>query len=582
MGTFEIRDDFYLNGEKVKIISGSIHYFRVVPEYWRDRLLKLKNMGCNTVETYIAWNVHERRKGEFDFTGIRDVERFVRMAQELGLWVILRPAPYICAEWEFGGLPAWLLKEEGIHLRCGDERYLNHFLAYYDELIPRLVPLQITHGGPVIMMQVENEYGSYCEDKDYLARLRDALISRGIDVPLVTSDGPTDDMLACGKCEGVFQTGNFGSGAEERFGVMKKHGISPLMCMEFWCGWFDHWGCGAHSTTSAEKAAYEFDEILKRGHANIYMFHGGTNFGFMNGSNDYDALAPDVTSYDYDSPLTEDGRITEKYRLFREVIARHSDKPLEELSIPEIPRRAYGEARRVASAPLLDQAAKKTPVRALHPMSMEMLDQDVGFTLYRTKLIHEPNLSTIQLVGGGDRAKIYLDGKHLVTLYDRELLSEYEFKTPVAFTPGAVLEILVENMGRVNYSYKLEKQRKGIEHGVVINHHLHTGWEMVALDEEALRSLAPTADVACEGAPAVHTYAFDVDSPADTFIALPGFGKCTVFINGFTLGRYWEIGPQKRLYLPAPLLREGKNELLIVETEGKVGQVVLMDEPDLG
>ncbi len=582
MGIFEIRDDFYLNGEKIKIISGSIHYFRVVPEYWRDRLLKLKNMGCNTVETYIAWNVHERRKGEFDFTGIRDVERFVRMAQELGLWVILRPAPYICAEWEFGGLPAWLLKEDGIRLRCSDERYMRHVLSYYDELIPRLAPLQITKGGPVIMMQVENEYGSYCEDKVYLAQLRDALISRGIDIPLVTSDGPWGDMLACGKIDGVFQTGNFGSKAEEHFGKMATLGISPLMCMEFWCGWFDHWGCGEHHTTSAETAAYEFDEILKRGHANIYMFHGGTNFGFMNGANDYDTLAPDVTSYDYDSPLTEDGRTTEKYRLFKDVIAKYRETPVEELPLAEIPRRAYGKAKHVASAPLLTAAAEKTPVRALHPMSMERLDQDYGYTLYRTQLDCEYEIASIQLINAGDRAQIFLDGKHLVTLYDRELLSEYAFETPIAVRKGAVLEILVENMGRVNYSYKLERQRKGIDHAVVINHHLHTGWEMVTLDEQALLSLAPSTDNTCENAPAVHSYTFNVDTAADTFLELPGFGKGTVFVNGFTLGRFWEIGPQKRLYIPAPLLREGANDLLIIETEGKTGEVLLCGEPDLG
>ena len=582
MGKFEIKDDFYLNGEKFQVISGSIHYFRVVPEYWRDRLLKLKGMGCNTVETYIPWNFHEPRRGEFNFAGDHDVVKFIQTAQELGLYVIIRPSPYICAEWEFGGFPAWLLAQDGMRFRCNYEPYMKEFLAYFDELLPRLAPLQITHGGPIIMMQVENEYGSYGDDKEYLAKLRDGMIERGIDVPLVTSDGPEHDMLVCGQVDGVFQTGNFGSHAHERFGYMKEMGITPLMCMEFWCGWFDHWGCGKHSTTSAETAAHEFDEILKRGHANIYMFHGGTNFGFMNGANDYDALAPDVTSYDYDSPLTEDGRTTEKYRLFKETIAKYRTTPIEEIDIPEIPRRAFGEAKHVASAPLLTLAAGMEPVRALHPMSMERLDQDYGYTLYRTKLLCEYELATLQLLDAGDRAQVFLDGKHLVTLYDRELLSEYVFKAPIPVHEGAVLEILVENMGRVNYSYKLERQRKGIDHAVVINHHLHTGWEMVTMDEQTLLSFSPAAGEIGESAPAVHSYTFSVDSAADTFLDLPGFGKGVVFINGFALGRFWEIGPQKRLYIPAPLLREGENALLIVETEGKTGKVLLCGEPDLG
>jgi len=587
MSVFEIRkDNFYLDGKPFQVISGSIHYFRVVPEYWRDRLLKLKAMGCNTVETYIAWNFHEPRKGQFRFTGMADVERFVRTAQEVGLYVILRPSPYICAEWEFGGLPAWLLKEDGVRLRCYDETYLRHVMDYYDELMPRLVPLQVTHGGPVLMMQVENEYGSYGDDKQYLAAIRDGMRARGVDVPLVTSDGPEHDMLLCGQCEGVFQTGNFGSRAVQQFKVLEEYGIAPQMCMEFWCGWFDAWGF-EHKTTDASAAAKEFADMLRLGHVNIYMFHGGTSFGLWNGSNYYFTekgegyLSPDVTSYDYDATLTEDGRVTEKYRQFKAAIEAHQRRPVEAVDIPEIPRRAYGQAKRAGACDLLAAAKKLPAVRSVTPVSMERLGQDYGYTLYHTTMVHEKEILKIQLVDANDRAKIYLDGELILTLYDRELEKAYEFETPVPVRKGASLDILVENMGRVNYSYKLIKQRKGIDGAVVINNHQHYGWDIYCIDEQAMRDMA-CCEARAEGLPAVYDMTFDVREKADTWLELPDFGKGVVLINGFTLGRFWEIGPQKRLYIPAPLLREGENALRIVETEGKAGEAWLRDEPDLG
>ena len=579
MGSFEIRDDFYLNGERFQVISGSIHYFRVVPAYWRDRLLKLKAMGCNTVETYIPWNFHEPQEGCFDFSGMRDVEAFIRTAQEVGLWVIVRPSPYICAEWEFGGLPAWLLKEDGVRLRCMDERYMGPVLRYYDELMPRLKPLQITHGGPIILMQVENEYGSYGNDKAYLAALRDAMTARGIDVPLVTSDGPEHDMLACGRVEGVFPTCNFGSRTTERFQYMREQGIAPQMCMEFWCGWFDHWGQEVHARTDAQASAKDFGDALDQGHINLYMFHGGTSFGLMNGANDYDKLTPDVTSYDYDAPLSEDGRPGEKYWLYKkEIEARRG--AIDAVMPEETPRRAYGEARRVAFGSLLEMAGKLPAAHGVCPVSMERLGQDYGYILYRTTLTEEASLQDIRLTGANDRAHILLDGRCVAVLYDRELLENHHFEEPISVRPGAVLEILVENLGRVNYSWRLEHQRKGIDGAVVINGHQHYGWDMVCLDEAAMRTLIPAGEASVQE-PGVHRLLFQVDEPADTFLALPGWGKGVVFLNGFTLGRFWEIGPQKRLYIPAPLLRAGENELLIIETEGRSGQAILMDEPEL-
>ena len=302
-GTLEIRDKFYLNGEPFQIISGGIHYFRILPEYWEDRLQKLKELGCNTVETYIPWNMHEPVKGKFDFYGehvhgMLDVVSFVRTAQRLGLWVILRPSPYICAEWDFGGLPFWLLAGEEMDLRTSDERYLRHVRDYYDRLMPLLVPLQIDQGGPVLMLQVENEYGSFGNDKKYLESLRDMMRERGITVPLFASDGPDHNMLSNTKTEGIFPTANFGSGASKAFSILEEYTDGgPCMCTEFWIGWFDAWHDEVHHEGDTETAVKELENILELGNVNIYMFEGGTNFSFMNGSNYSDHLTADVTSH---------------------------------------------------------------------------------------------------------------------------------------------------------------------------------------------------------------------------------------------------------------------------------------------
>lgn len=580
-GRFEIKDDFYLDGERLKIISGGIHYFRIVPEYWRDRLEKLKALGCNTVETYIPWNLHEKEKGKFDFSGILDVAGFVKTAQELGLWVILRPTPYICGEWEFGGLPWWLLAEEGMRLRCMYEPYLNHVRDYMKRLFEVIAPLQITEGGPVLMMQVENEYGYYGDDGEYLIWLKQLMIDCGCKVPLFTSDGPFGDAFDCGKIEGVLQTGNFGSKGKQQFAVMKqKIGDKPLMCMEFWVGWFDNWGAESHRTGDLKEHVQDLDEILSEGHVNIYMFIGGTNFGFMNGSNYYDVLTPDVTSYDYDALLTEDGQITPKYEAFQEVIGKYVKLPEVRLTT-NIQRKAYGTLQAVRSAGLFDNLDRlAAPVKNLHPLSMERLGQGYGYTLYESILEREGDIERIRLYGANDRANFFMDEKPVLTLYDRELLSEYVFETPVK--KGKKLSILMENMGRVNFSPVMEVQRKGIDRCVQINGHQHYNWDMYCLPMEDLSGLSFDTP-AKEGQPGFYEFAFTAQEPGDTFLDFAGWGKGCVFVNGFNIGRFWELGPQKRLYIPAPLLKKGENTILIFEAEGKApGEICLCDEPDLG
>ena len=605
MGRFEIKDNFYLDGKPFRVISGSIHYFRVVPEYWRDRLEKLKAMGCNTVETYIAWNVHEPKKGVFEFEGRYDLVKFVRTAQELGLYVILRPSPYICAEWEFGGLPAWLLAEDGMRLRACHESFLKHVREYYDRLFPLITPLQITEGGPVILMQVENEYGYYGDDTRYMETMRDLMLERGVTVPLITSDGPFEESLSCGCLDGIHPTGNFGSRTKERFAVLAPYAKGgPLMCAEFWVGWFDHWGNGGHMYGNPE-SPQDLDDMLDMGHVNIYMFEGGTNFGFMNGSNYYDELTPDVTSYDYDALLTEAGDFTGKYHKFQKVISKYAPIPKVEFTT-EIKKRAYGKLTAVSQTGLLQNLENLSePIVDNFPVCMEKCGQSYGYILYHSTLKHEQNIERIRLWGANDRANIFVDGRRVVNLYDRELDGEYDVlagavkkaqdvnaapadeeakpqNEPVTFAKDAPIDILMENMGRVNFGPRMERQRKGINQCVQINGHMHNQWMQYPLPLDNIAKVDFSGEYR-EGLPAFYRFRFQAAESCDTFLDFKGWGKGCAFINGFHLGRFWEIGPQRRLYIPGPLIKKGENEIILFETEGKAAETIeLLDEPDIG
>ena len=571
----EIRDNFYLNGEPFKIISGAFHYFRTVPEYWQDRIEKLVNMGCNTVETYIPWNFHEPEKGNFRFDGMHDIERFIHLAEKMGLYIIIRPSPYICSEWEFGGLPAWLLRDRNMRLRCSYEPYLNAVKEYYSVLIPKLVPHQCDRGGGVILVQLENEYGYYGNDTAYLEFLRDTLRELGVTVPFVTSDGPwSEPIFKSGMLNGALPTGNFGSGAEWQFGQMRKYigENKPLMCMEFWNGWFDAWG-EEHHTTSPEKAASELDELLKRGSVNFYMFEGGTNFGFMSGRNG-GSKTGDVTSYDYDAPLTEDGQITEKYRLFKEVIAKYTD--IHEIPLTtEIRRRAYGRISCTGKTDLFSVLDKiSVPVKSSYPLTMEDIGQDYGYILYRTKIRDVETVSEIRLEGAADRVQCYHNGEFVYTAFAENMWEKFE---PQQKRTSGIIDLLCENTGRENFGTVLENQRKGISGGLKINDHRHFGFEIypLPLDERQIAALDFGIGY-IENTPAFYRFELDIDEPCDTFLDTDGFGKGCAFVNGFNIGRFWEIGPQKRLYIPAPLLQIGKNTIVIFETEGKAADSIFL------
>ncbi|BBI33382.1 glycoside hydrolase family 35 protein [Cohnella abietis] len=597
MASFEIEGNgFVYDGKPLRIISGAMHYFRIVPEYWEDRLRKLRACGFNTVETYVAWNLHEPKEGQFCFEGIADIERFIRLAEELGLFVIVRPSPYICAEWEFGGLPSWLLADSDMRLRCSHQPFLDKVDAYYDVLLPKLKPLLCTSGGPIIAMQVENEYGSYGNDKHYLEYLRQGMLDRGMDVLLFTSDGPEDYMLQGGTLPSTLATLNFGSKPEQAFEkLLAVQPDKPLFCMEYWNGWFDHWG-DQHHVRGYDDVKDVLDRILRMGASvNFYMFHGGTNFGFYNGANHIDFYEPTVTSYDYNALLSEAGDITDKYMAIREVIALYADVPNEPLPPPSV-KKAYGDVQLTERALLFFSFDDlSVSIQSVFPETMERLGQDYGFIWYETELSGPQTNCEIMLQDVHDRALIYVDGIYRGVV---ERWREGDAITVDVPPSGAKLGILVENMGRINYGARM-RDVKGITEGVKAGARQYNqflfNWTIRCLpldDLSGIRYEPIMADTDAnknanasklDAAPAFYRGTFQVNGAADTFLKLDGWVKGVVYVNGFNLGRYWEKGPQRTLYVPGPLLREGLNEIVVFELEGtNKPVVVLQDYPELG
>ncbi|MCT9078259.1 glycoside hydrolase family 35 protein [Streptomyces fulvoviolaceus] len=574
-------DGFLLHGEPFRIISGAMHYFRIHPDQWADRLRKARLMGLNTVETYLPWNLHEPEPGTLVLDGFLDLPRWLRLAQEEGLHVLLRPGPFICAEWDDGGLPAWLVADHDIPLRTSDPRFTAAFDRYLEQLLPPLRPHFAANGGPVIAVQVENEYGAYGDDTAYLKHVEQALRSRGVEELLFTCDQANAEHLGTGSLPGTLATVTFGSRVEENLAALRTHQPEgPLMCAEFWIGWFDHWG-GPHHTRSATDAAADLDRLLNAGASvNIYMFHGGTNFGFTNGANHKHAYEPTITSYDYDAALTESGDPGPKYHAFREVIARHAPVPDEPAPSkgPKLPLTDVDLDRRAPLLPYVRGLAGA--VRSEDPSTMNELGVHTGYVLYRTTVPASGD-GLLHFAGGvGDRAQIFVDGASVGVL-ERERHDEtLPVRVPHA---GAVLEVLVENMGGVNYGPRIGAP-KGLLGPVSFQGDALHGWECraVPLDDLDAVPFGPS-DAATDAVPAFHRGTFDVDTPADTFLALPGWTKGQAWINGFHLGRYWNRGPQRTLYVPGPILRPGPNELVLLELHATTGtRAQLTDTPDLG
>ncbi|MEE1742767.1 beta-galactosidase [Streptomyces sp. BE147] len=572
-------DGFRLDDRPLRIISGGLHYFRIHPEQWADRLRKARLMGLNTIETYVPWNLHSPRPGEFRLDGGLDLRRFLDLAAAEGLHVLLRPGPYICAEWEGGGLPSWLLADEDIELRSRDPRYLKAVDDYLGALLPPLLPHLSTRGGPVLAVQLENEYGAYGDDSGYLEDLAELLHRHGVDVPLFTCDQPSD--LERGGLDGVLRTVNLGSRVDAGLAELRTRQPSgPLMCSEFWIGWFDRWG-GTHVTRDTADAAADLDRLLAAGASvNIYMFHGGTNFGFTNGANDKGTYRATATSYDYDAPLDEAGDPAPKYAAFREVIARYA--PVPEQPVPaRAPKLSPAVAELTACASLLDQCERLGgAVRADRPRSMEQLGQSFGFVLYETEL-PAAGPAVLRVAEVRDRAQVFVDGQPVGVLERENHEHSLAFHVPRG---GARLAVLVENQGRVNYGQGMH-DRKGLLGEVSVNARAPEGWysRPLPLDDPGRLSFTAFDPASPPVGPAFHRGHLDIGQPADGYIALDGWTKGHVWINGFALGRYWSRGPQTTLYVPAPVLNAGRNEITVLELHSSTTRTVeLRGTPALG
>lgn len=589
---------FYMDSKPFDIYSGAIHYFRTVPEYWEDRLTKLKLAGFNTVETYVCWNLHEKKPGEFDFSGILDIEKYLEIAQKVGLYAIVRPGPYICAEWDFGGLPAWLLKDKNMQIRCMYPDYLKCVDRFYKELLPRLVPHLESHGGNIIAMQVENEYGSYGNDKDYLRYVEKLTRDCGIDCLLFTSDGNTNNMISGGSLPDIYKVLNFGSRSRTAFNVLKGFkNDGPNMCGEFWCGWFDHWRDKHHTRNSLE-IVNEIKGFVDNGASfNMYMFHGGTNFGFTAGANQNQGhgYEPTVTSYDYCAMLTEWGDYTPAYHAVRKLLCEKQGIELTEL--PESPKlQNIGKVELTEAASLfenLDNIGEKHHVPV--PEGMEYFGQNFGLIYYETTLKGKYNASPMYVKNVHDFAEVYFDGEKKTSI-DRTLYS-VEGKTTLkdvifkkkkgesspflmpALSGERKIGVLVDTMGRVNYGENM-LDRKGIS-DIYLGIQRLMNYDVWTLPLDNLDKLKYSSSVK-KDEPVFLKGKFKADSKADCFVHLDGFNRGCVYINGFNLGRFWKVGPQKSLYIPGTLLKD-ENEIIVFNIGGYSKPTVsITDKHNLG
>lgn len=571
--TFAIADgQFLYDGKPTAIYSGEMHYERVPAPYWRHRLKMMKAMGLNAVATYVFWNFHEVAPGKWDWTtDEHNLRKFVQTAQEEDMLVILRPGPYCCAEWEYGGYPWWLQQQEGLVVRCYNQPFLDACRTYVNQLADQVRDLQITHGGPIVMVQAENEFGSYVsqrpdipleEHKRYSAAIRQTLIDAGFDIPIFTSDGSW--LFEGGAIEGALPTANGEDNVENLKKVVDAYhgGKGPYMVAEFYSGWLDHWN-EPFVRVPAEHTIRQTQKYLDNGvNFNFYMVHGGTNFGFWAGANynNETNIQPDITSYDYDAPISEAGWATEKYMGIRELMKKYV-----KYDVPEVPERIpvvklpelYFD-KTVDVLPLLEQ---QKPVTADEPLHFEDLGQGFGYVLYR-RHFNQPISGVMRVPGIADFATVYVDGKKVGEL--NRVLDCDSLQIDIPF--NSTLDILVENLGRINYGARIVENHKGITQPITIGGSRISGnWNMYGLPLSQMPAVDALPEGYKTGCPVYYRAKFTLDKVGDTFLDMEKWGKGIVFVNGHNLGRYWKVGPQQTLYLPGCWLKEGENEVVVFE-----------------
>lgn len=567
---------FLLDGKPFVIKAAELHYPRIPRPYWEHRIQLCKALGMNTICLYVFWNAHETQPGTFNFEGQNDLAAFCELCRDNDMYVILRPGPYVCAEWEMGGLPWWLLKKKDIRLR-EDDPYFMECVAIFEEAVANQVKhLTIQNGGPIIMVQVENEYGSYGINKEYVSQVRDIVRKNFGDVTLFQCDWASN--FTNNGLDDLVWTMNFGTGADidQQFERLKQlRPDSPLMCSEFWSGWFDKWGAN-HETRPASDMIAGIDEMLSKGISfSLYMTHGGTNWGHWAGANS-PGFAPDVTSYDYDAPISESGQTTPKYWELRKTLAKYMDGKKQAKVPAAIKPIAISAFKLTEMAPLFDNlplAKKDKDIK-----TMEEYDQGFGSILYRT-ILPEMKGRSVLTMDAHDYTQVYIDGK-LIGKIDRRL-GEKQITLPPC-RKGARLDILVEAMGRINFGRAI-KDFKGIVGNVTLTIDMQgypfecnlKNWEVFNIEDKLetyqsmkFKPIESLTDEQGQRIPGVYRGTFRVNKPGDTFLNFETWGKGLVYVNGHAMGRIWEIGPQQTLYIPGCWLKKGDNEILVFDIVG--------------